>query len=138
VLAKRREAGRKAYEKGREKLAAWHAANPGGTSRAGVPDGMTKDDAEKAWSEARASAQETIKVMKKKNILSDDEKANEALEVALTVMRGPSLREKLAAARTVLEWTKAKPAQKQEVSIQKAEDWLAMVTADAAKDDGSN
>jgi hypothetical protein len=135
VLAKRRIAGRKAWEAAQEKRNAWYAANPGGTSRAGVPDGWRKADAIRATEEARVSAQETIKIMVEKNLLTDDEKANEALETAIALMRGPGLQYKLAAARTVLEYTKAKPASKQDISIQKAEDWLALVTADATKKD---
>jgi hypothetical protein len=135
VLARRRAQGKESYEKQREQKAAWYAANPGGTSRAGIPDGMRRADAEKVWDEAKAFAKETIQTMVEKNILTDDDKANEALETALTVMRGPvQQREKLAAARLVLEYTKAKPAQKQDISISKAEDWLALVTADASKD----
>lgn len=136
VLARRSAASKKAWETSREKRMAWHKANPGATSRAGIPDGMRKADAMKAWDEARASAKETIKIMVEKKIIDgDDEKANEALETCITIMRGPSthLPLKLTAAKTVLEWTRAKPASKQEVSIQKAEDWLAMVTADAVK-----
>lgn len=42
---------------------------------------------------------------------------------------------RLAALRTVLEYTKQKPASKQDLTVNKAEDWLAMVAADASKDD---
>lgn len=118
------------------------ASLEGRRTRAGVPDGMRKEQAEVAWAEARVSSQETIaKMIENKVIDGDDQRATEALETAMTIMRGPSTHQgdKLRAARTVLEWTKAKPAAKSEVTIQKAEDWLALVTADAAKsDDGSN
>lgn len=61
-----------------------------------------------------------------------DEQANEAMHVTLTVMRLADLpvKERLAAARQVLEWTKAKPAQKTELTVTKAEEWLAAVTED--------
>lgn len=132
VLKRRREAAKKRWAVHREKIV---ANMKGRRTRAGVPDGMRKEEAEAAWAAARASAQETIaKMIENKVIENDDQRANEALEVAMTIMRGPStLESKLRAARTVLEWTKAKPASKTDVTIQKAEDWLALVTADAAK-----
>ena len=55
----------------------------------------------------------------------ENEFAIEALKTAVEVMRVPGeTRERLAAARLVLDFTKTKPAAKQEVSINKAEDFL--------------
>jgi len=56
----------------------------------------------------------------------EDEYQKEALTTAVEVMRldGQS-RERLAAARLVLDFTKSKPAAKSDVSISRAEDFLA-------------
>ena len=52
--------------------------------------------------------------------------AEEALEGAITVLRQPSSQQtKLAAAKLTLEFTKTKPVAKSEVSVNKAEEWLA-------------
>ena len=59
--------------------------------------------------------------------------AREALETAVTEMRKKELasKDRLAAARLVLEWTKAKPAAESNVTIKKAEDFLADLAKDA-------
>lgn len=58
--------------------------------------------------------------------LSDNEMAVDALTFAHTVMSTEQLpiKERLAAARTILDFTKAKPAQKADVTVKSAEDWL--------------
>lgn len=56
----------------------------------------------------------------------EDEYQKEALKTAVEVMRlVGETRERLAAARLVLDFTKSKPASKSDVSIHKAEDFLA-------------
>jgi len=56
----------------------------------------------------------------------EDEYQKEALSTAVEVMRlVGETRERLAAARLVLDFTKSKPASKSDVSISKAEDFLA-------------
>ena len=61
----------------------------------------------------------------------EDEYAKAALETAVEVMRmvGDN-RERVAAARLVLDFTKQKPASKNEVAISKAEDFLASLVED--------
>lgn len=60
-----------------------------------------------------------------------DEMAKEALEGALTVLRGPQSQSiKLQAAKLLLEFTKAKPVTKSEVSVNAAEAWLASLGKD--------
>jgi hypothetical protein len=138
VLKMRREAGKAAWKTRQKKGTDNYKMRRTNGRPAGVSDGMRKAEADVAWAVARASAKETIAKMIENKVIepSDDQRANEALEVAMTIMKGPSAHqaEKLRAARVVLEWTRAKPAAKSEVTIQKAEDWLALVTADAAKD----
>lgn len=55
----------------------------------------------------------------------DDEYAVEALKTAVEIMREPGqTRDRLTAARMVLDFTKTKPASKSEVTIGKAEAFL--------------
>ena len=56
----------------------------------------------------------------------EDDYQKEALSTAVEIMRlVGETRERLAAARLVLDFTKSKPASKSDVSISKAEDFLA-------------
>jgi hypothetical protein len=61
----------------------------------------------------------------------EDEYQKEALKTAVEVMRvDGQTRERLAAARLVLDFTKSKPVSKSNVSISKAEDFLASLVND--------
>ena len=61
----------------------------------------------------------------------EDEYAKAALETAVEVMRCPGdNRERVAAARLVLDFTKQKPASKSEVALSKAEDFLSSLIED--------
>jgi hypothetical protein len=99
--------------------------------RVGVPDGMRRAEAEKLWARAQNSAKRTIEAMAKNGVfINDDSAAVEALEFNITTMRGKhDIRSRLAAAAKVLEYTKSKPVAKSEVTLSKAEDWLAQVAA---------
>jgi hypothetical protein len=106
---------------------------PGGPTRkrGGVPDGMRREEAEAIWAEARRRARIDMDNIKKVDP-DIDERAEEAMLSTLEVMRSPMNQQiKLAAARQVLEWTKAKPAAKQEVTVNAAEAWLAKIAEDA-------
>ena len=72
-----------------------------------------------------------------KKIDIEDEYQREALETAVEVMRidGQS-REKLQAARLVLDFTKSKPTSKNEVTISAAEEFLSSVMAEIEETDG--
>ena len=74
--------------------------------------------------------------LEKAGVLIDaDDMAKEALHEALSIMRMEiAQKDRLAAARLVLDFTKAKPAQKTELTVNKAEEWLAAVTADNVKE----
>jgi len=70
----------------------------------------------------------------------DDEYAVEALKTAVEIMREPcSNRDRLSAAKLVLDFTKTKPAAKSEVTIGKAEAFLEslLVSDDEEEQDGS-
>jgi hypothetical protein len=118
----------------RERMTAHNARiSRGGAKRRRVPDGMRREQAKWFWRQAKFEATLTMKKLEKAGLLEgDDEHAKEALHTALTIMRAPVIqKDQLAAARLVLEYTKAKPAQKQEITVNKAEEWLAAVVEDA-------
>lgn len=97
--------------------------NPGRPK--GVPDGYTKETITPLREQAKKDADKVVKIMSEKfNI--EDEYQKEALTTAVEVMRlVGETRERLAAARLVLDFTKSKPASKSDVSISRAEDFLA-------------
>ena len=97
--------------------------------------GMTRKANEKAWRKAEKQVKKDMETIKKAGI-DLNAAAEEALEATLLLMRKPGdIRLRLAAARQVLEWTKAKPVAKSEVTINKAEEWLASLAKES--DDGS-
>tara|TARA_R110002153_G_scaffold15043_1_gene54058 strand:- start:989 stop:1441 length:453 start_codon:yes stop_codon:yes gene_type:complete len=91
----------------------------------GVPDGHTAQTIAPIREQAKKDAKKVVKIMSEKYNI-EDEYQKEALTTAVEVMRldGQS-RERLAAARLVLDFTKSKPASKSDVSISRAEDFLA-------------
>lgn len=95
----------------------------------GQPDGFLAKDAAKLREKVKREAKIIVeKIAKDHNI--DDQYAKEALETVVEVMRMPGdTRSKLAAAKTLLEFTKQKPVAKSEVAVAKAEDFLAAVLA---------
>ena len=110
------------------------------TGRLGVPDGMRKERADKLRERAERKAEETMKALKASGVVDEgaDPRGVEALEAALVVMRAPGdKREKLAAARLILDFTRAKPASKSEITVNKAEQWLAAVAEDMDDEDQS-
>jgi hypothetical protein len=105
--------------------------NKGFAGRFGVPDGMRKPKAEPLNQAALESAKVTVSELKKAGVLDGaDDRAEAALTEAVKVMRAPGDKKvKLAAARLVLDFTKAKPANKTELTINAAEQWLKEVAA---------
>ena len=102
----------------------------------GVPDGYRKETIEPIRSKVKTEARKVVEIMAEQfNI--EDEYAKTALETAVEVMKTPGEnRERVAAARLVLDFTKSKPSAKSEVSISKAEDFLASLMTDDDEDDG--
>jgi|TARA_R110000803_G_C11978499_1_gene320459 hypothetical protein len=75
--------------------------------------------------QAKKDAEKVVKIMSKEYNI-EDEYQKEALTTAVEVMRlVGETRERLAAARLVLDFTKSKPVSKSDVSISRAEDFLA-------------
>lgn len=103
----------------------------GDTSRFGIPNGMRREEAEAAWSWATFYANKVTKIMKEQGIIEEDPKVEKAFTAAVEVLESPmSQNIKLQAARLILDFTKAKPASKAEITVAKAEDWLQSVTRD--------
>ena len=97
--------------------------NPGRPK--GVPDGYTKETIAPLRKQAKEEAKKAVKIMEKKFDIPEDDAAKEALQCAVEIIRTPGeTRERLSAARLVLDFTKSKPATKSDVSISKAEDFL--------------
>ena len=95
-----------------------------------MPDGYRKETIEPIRSKVKTEARKVVEIMAEQfNI--EDEYAKTALETAVEVMKTPGEnRERVAAARLVLDFTKSKPSAKSEVSISKAEDFLASLMTD--------
>ena len=101
----------------------------GGRPR-GVPDGYRREQIEPLRATAKKEAKQVVTIMAEKYGIEDDY-AKEALTTAVEVMRVPGeTRERLAAARLVLDFTKTKPVAKSEVTIGKAEEFLASLIDD--------
>ncbi len=111
---------------GRELRRQWSTKprkNPGRPK--GVPDGYRATEIGPLRAKAKKEAKQLVDIMTDKYDI-EDEYAKEALTTAVEVMRVPGeTRERLAAARLVLDYTKSKPISKSEVSIGKAEEFLA-------------
>ena len=96
----------------------------------GVPDGHTVESIKPVREKAKRDAEKVVKIMSEKYNI-EDEYQKEALKTAVEVMRiDGQTRERLAAARLVLDFTKSKPASKSDVSISHAEDVLASLLTD--------
>lgn len=121
---------------GRQKLSEY--AKTKGTKKrgrpVGVPDGHSAATIAPIRKKAKIEAKRVVKIMSEKfNI--EDQYEKEALETAVEVMRmDGQVRERLAAARLVLDFTKSKPATKSDVSISKAEDFLASLLIEEQSD----
>lgn len=92
--------------------------------------GYNKTQRNQHKAKAKAEAKEIVKLMEKKGFeIPKAEFAREGIETAVEIMRMSEIspKDKLSAARTVLEWTMAKPVAQSEVTIQKAESFLDMV-----------
>jgi hypothetical protein len=98
--------------------------------------GYNKTQRNQHKAKAKAEAKEIVKLMEKKGFeIPKAEFAREGIETAVEIMRMSEIspKDKLSAARTVLEWTMAKPVAQSEVSIKKAEDFLSLVSEEEQK-----
>jgi hypothetical protein len=112
-----------------------------GITRAGVPDGMRKEQAEVMNAKARAEAERIVKKMADKGMFDevdpvDRQRAEEAMTEVVTIMKADGDKKtKLAAAKTILEFTKSKPVAKHAHAVNAAEAWLLAVEDDGDEDD---
>ena len=126
---------------GRELRRQWSTKprkNPGRPK--GVPDAYRKSQIEPIRAEAKKEAKQLVSIMADKFNIEDDY-AKQALEAAVEIVQVPGeTRERLAAARLVLDFTRSKPAAKQEVTIGKAEEFLSslLVEDDEQEAQGSS
>ena len=93
---------------GRAKRAEWNKKAWAKAGRpAGVPHGYTKETIEPIREKAKQEAERFIEIMSKNGDAPEDNFAKEALKAAVEIMRVPGeTRERLAAARLVLDFTK--------------------------------
>lgn len=104
----------------------------------GVSDGHTKESIAPIQAQAKIDAKRITEIMSEKYDI-EDEYQKEALFTAVEVMRlVGETRERLAAARLVLDFTKSKPAAKSDVSIHAAEDFLASLLIEDETSDEQN
>lgn len=94
----------------------------------GCFDGMTHQQSIEASAKAKAEAKLIVEKMIEKDPTLEETYAKEAMETVVELMRTPGDKQsRLAAAKTLLEYTKAKPSTKSEVTINKAEAFLEEV-----------
>jgi len=90
-----------------------------------VPDGYNKKTIKPIVDQAKKDARKAVSIMKKQYEI-DDPRAEEALETAIEIMRTPvHNRDRLQAAKLVLDFTKIKPVAKSEITVGKAEEFLS-------------
>lgn len=104
----------------------------GNAARKGLPKGWKRKDYDKYLATIRPVAEDLLQKMipymndEQVRTLKDEDLAREAMVQTLMIMKNDTtnVATKLAAARTILEWTKQKPAQKNEHTVRRAEDFL--------------
>lgn len=104
----------------------------------GSPDGYTGAEVRKMRAVAKDEAKRMVRIMEKKGFnIPDNEFAREAIEAAVETMRMEAIspKDKLTAARLVLDFTKAKPASQAELTVKRAEDYLADIAKDLIVDE---
>jgi hypothetical protein len=137
-----KEAFESKQQKNRERFQKWKAEGrlP---NRRGVPNGFagSREEIDKGRAEAREFAKKAVEHMKLTEDIVDP-RAEESLEAAIEVVRSKAkdplrdgedylypVSERLKAAKLVLEFTKAKPAAKNDLTIRRAEDFLEDLAA---------
>lgn len=125
---------------GRAKMEAWRRS---GIHKGGRPmfatDGADPKETEVLLTRAQSDAERIVKIMDEEKLIpeptdellgNDKDMAKEALKATIVILRMPGQKsERLAAARTILEYTRSKPAQSSNVTVSTAEDFLAGLLA---------
>jgi hypothetical protein len=102
---------------GRQRTVLDRVRHPDKYSRAGIPNGMRKAEAQALWDEASNLADAAMQRLEEQGVAervvvpdTDDAIAKACLHEAFTMALGPgNVRQRLAAARLVLTYTKPKP-----------------------------
>lgn len=103
----------------------------------GSIDGYTGHEVKQMRAKAKTEAKLMVAYMERKGFeVPKGEYAREAIEAAVETMRMDAInvKDKLSAARLVLEFTMAKPAAQTELTVKKAEDFLADIAEEMDKD----
>ena len=127
MLAKRMEGLRK-----------WREANPGKRGRPhGLQDGVGLKKYLKRLEVAKAKSERAIKVMAEQNLWkADNDVASKAMQTAIEIMLSQegTTQNRLAAAKTILDFTQTKPVVKNETTLKTAEEFLASIVDDEDKE----
>ena len=98
----------------------------------GVPFALTAAQAQELAEQQNPEIQRILKKMAEQGQLPDDPRAVEALEETLKVLRSEATaKDKLGAARLLLDFTKAKPTARIEHTVRTAEDFLDEIADEA-------
>ena len=126
-------------EEGRKLWNLWREKRKG--SKLGRPRGSTesylKSERDKIKAVAKAEAKEIVKYMESKGyVIPKVEFAKEAIETAVELMRRDDInpKDKLAATKTVLEFTLSKPATESTVNVRSAESFLEDIAKEMGLD----
>ncbi len=99
----------------------------------GSTQGYSKSERDKLKVKAKAEAKIIVEHMVTKGFeIPKHEFASEAIHTAVEIMRREDInpKDKLSAAKTVLEWTLSKPATETTVNVKTAEDFLKDIAAE--------
>lgn len=98
----------------------------------GQPWGMRMSDYLPIQQKAIETAERAVKIMAEKGIWkADNDVAERAMKTSIQIMEQQgSVRERLQAAKTILEFTQTKPVAKTETTLKNAEAFLAQVLED--------
>ena len=104
-----------------------------------VPDGFTKQTIEPIRAPHKKQKKKAKKVVAIMTDENENSHAKEALEAAVEILRTPGqTRDRLTAARLVLDFTKSKPVSKSEVTVGKAEAFLSSLLDEGDAPDETN
>lgn len=111
-----------------EGLRKWREAGNRVGRAPGQQDGVRKKDFLKRLEVAKVNAERAIKVMADDNIWkADNDVASKAMQTAIEIMLSQegTTQNRLAAAKTILDFTQTKPVVKNETTLKTAEEFLS-------------
>lgn len=109
-----------------------------GRKAPGNPYNLSVKGYARACHMAQEEAKRIAKIMSKEGIMPDENMAASALQSAFGMIGEPlNPRDRLAAIRTVLEYTKQKPATQSNVTVKTAEDFLDELAENDGTDEGA-